>query len=79
MKHARISATFPELRGPYGFKIGHGEGSTAAIAIARAVNDLFEKIPHRRVSVIKATILITGKEPDEKAHAEKEEREVVAA
>lgn len=61
MKIARVSAQFPELRGDC-YATGKGEGSTVKAAISRAFADLFKQpnVHRKRVSSIKATIILTN-------------------
>jgi len=84
MKIAHIDATFPELKGGYATRSGHGEGSTAKSAVSRAVGDLLKKGKGRhfttfscRVTVItKAeTDVRIGHEPDSRtAEADRDGR-----
>lgn len=68
MKIARVSATFPELKGSDCYADGKGKGSTPRAAISRAFEDLFSQpnMKGKRFSSIRAdiTIMQEASQPD---------------
>jgi hypothetical protein len=61
MKIAFIEATLPELKGGRMYQTGRGEGANAKAAISRAMGDILKKVKGKRVSIIKAQIILTTK------------------
>ena len=61
MKSAICEAMFPELKGASIYKTGRGEGTNAVIAAQRALKHALRQVKGKRVSVIKARIVITDK------------------
>ena len=66
LKTAFIDAHFPDLRGD-SYATGRGAGSTARIAISRAVGNLLkdQKVRRKRISTIKMTVSITERDATE--------------
>jgi len=61
MKIAHIDATFPELKGGFASRSGRGEGSTAKVAISRAMSDLLKSGRGRHFTSIKCSITVITK------------------
>ena len=62
VKHVFIEGFFPELKGPMIYKSAHGEASSVKPAISRAFGNLLKQVRGKRISTIKATIVISTKE-----------------
>ena len=62
VKHVFIEAMFPELKGPMIYKSAHGEAGSVKPAISRAFGNLLKQVRGKRISTIKATIVISTKE-----------------
>ncbi len=62
-KQAYIEGFFPEVKGNPA-RVGRGYGSTAKAAISRAIGDLLKQV-NKRIQTIKATIIITERQPQE--------------
>ena len=62
VKHVFIEGFFPELKGPMIYKSAHGEAGSVKPAISRAFGNLLKQVKGKRISTIKATIVITTKE-----------------
>jgi hypothetical protein len=59
MKRAVVECTFPELKGGFIYKTGRGTGSGSKAAISRAIGDALKQVKGKRVSVIKASIVLS--------------------
>ena len=59
MKHALISAVFPELPGGKCRQSAHGQASTTKAAISRAVGNLLKCVKGRRIKSIQMTVVIS--------------------
>ena len=64
VKHVFIEAMFPELKGPMIYKSAHGEAGSVKPAISRAFGNLLKQVRGKRISTIKATIVISTKEAE---------------
>ena len=62
VKHVFIEGFFPELKGPMIYKSAHGEAGSVKPAISRAFGNLLKQVRGKRISTIKATIVISTKE-----------------
>ena len=62
VKHVFIDGFFPELKGPMIYKSAHGEAGSVKPAISRAFGNLLKQTRCKRISTIKATIIISTKE-----------------
>lgn len=62
VKHVFIEGFFPELKGSMIYKSAHGEAGSVKPAISRAFGNLLKQVKGKRISTIKATIVITTKE-----------------
>jgi hypothetical protein len=58
MKRAIVEGFFPELRGRCD-RTGRGTGSNSKVAIARAFADMFKQTKAKRITIIKATIILS--------------------
>lgn len=65
VKHVFIEAMFPELKGPMIYKSAHGEAGSVKPAISRAFGNLLKQARGKRISTIKATIVISTKEVED--------------
>ena len=70
MKHVFIDATFPELKGPYAFRVGYGDGSTSNAAISRAVGSLLKSIDGKHFTSFTCKVTVTKKANVEMPNAE---------
>ena len=62
VKHVFIEGFFPELKGPMIYKSAHGGAGSVKPAISRAFGNLLKQVRGKRISTIKATIIISTKE-----------------
>jgi len=67
-KVAFIEAFLPEMKGGKCDQTGRGEGSTARVAIARAMGQVLKGIKGKRVSVIQARITLHTKAEETDDH-----------
>jgi hypothetical protein len=58
MKRAIVECFLPELKGRCD-RTGRGTGSSNKVAIARAFADMFKQTKAKRITVIKATIMLS--------------------
>ena len=58
IKHVLLEAFMPELKGRCDY-VAHGEAASVKPAISRAFGDLIKQLKGKRVSTIKASIIIT--------------------
>ena len=64
VKHVFIEGFFPELKGPMIYKSAHGEAGSVKPAVSRAFGNLLKQVRGKRISTIKATIVISTKEAE---------------
>jgi hypothetical protein len=58
MKRAIVEGFFPEMKGRCD-RTGRGTGSSNKVAIARAFADMFKQTKAKRITIIKATIMLS--------------------
>jgi hypothetical protein len=59
MKRATVRATFLELKSPDMYPSGVGEGSSAKVAINRAVNDMLSKVKGKRYGSFQCIVFVS--------------------
>jgi hypothetical protein len=63
IKHVLLEAFLPEMKGRADF-VAHGEAGSVKPAISRAFGNLLKQVKAKRVSTIKATLVITTKDTE---------------
>jgi hypothetical protein len=60
MKKVTIQAFLPQLPAAHAYQESRGSGGSLAVAIKRAVDDLFEKpmVKNRRIHTLKLTVAV---------------------